>query len=169
MLMKIFLWLMLIVLLIIAYALIESEIKHRITFGEWSWHRAKPTERIERNVYYLVDTENADRVKRYYKEDLVENDEYYLSAKELKENYDHERVWKYEPVKIPFKIEGNNVFTEIEGDWFKIGRLKKGADLDGELTCYFYVKEYKYVTEDSIEKEKDDDFFGIEVKKRIAL
>lgn len=138
-------------------------------FNLFKKKKEEPRTRIIRNVNYLTYTENADRVKKYYKNELVENDEYYQSAKELKEYYDHERVWKYEPVEIPIKIDGRNVYTEIEDEWFKIGRLRKDADLDGELTGYFYVCEYKYVTEDSVEKEKDDDYFGIEVKKVVTL
>lgn len=129
----------------------------------------KPKTRTILNVYYLADTENEKRVRKYYNQDLEENDEYFQSAKELKEYYDHEKVWKYEPVEIPFKLEGRDVYTEIEDEWFKIGRLKKAADIDGKLTCYFYVNEYKYVTEDSVEKEKGDDYFGVEVKKTVTL
>lgn len=130
----------------------------------------EPRQRTMLNTYYLVDTENADRVRKYYTEDLVERDEYYQSAKELKEYYDHEKVWKYEPVEIPFKLEGRDVYTNIEDEWFKIGRVKKTANMNGEVVaCYFYVKEYKYVTEDYVEKEKGDDFFGIEVKTTITL
>ena len=66
-------------------------------------------------------------------------------------------------------MEGKEVYTDLDGEWIRIGRLKKTADIDGKLTCYFYVKEYKYVTEDSVEKEKGDDFFGIEVIKTIVL
>lgn len=129
----------------------------------------KPRVRHITDVVYLIDTENEKRVRKYYNEELVENDEYYQSAKELKEYYDHERVWKYEPVEIPFKMEGQEVYTELDGEWVRIGKVKKNADLGGKLTCYFYVKEYKYVTEDSVEKEKSDDYFGIEVKKTITL
>lgn len=129
----------------------------------------KPTKRIVREVNYLVDKENVDRVRKYYADEIEENDEYFESAKELREMYDHEKVWKYLPCEVPFKFEGKDVYTQIEDDWVKIGRVKKTADLDGELTCYLYVNEYKYVTEDSIEKDKGDDYFGIEVKKVIML
>ena len=129
----------------------------------------KPRIRHITDVVYLIDTENEKRVRKYYNEELVENDEYYQSAKELKEYYDHERVWKYEPVEIPFKMEGQEVYTELDGEWIRIGKVKKNADLDGKLTCYLYVKEYKYVTEDTVEKEKGDDYFGIEVEKTVTL
>lgn len=138
-------------------------------FSLFKKKETKPKTRTVTNIYYLVDTENAERVRKYYRQDLEENDEYFQSAKELKEYYDHEKVWKYEPFEIPFKLEGRDVYTNIEDEWFKIGRLKKTADIEGKLTCYYYVNEYKYVTEDSVEKEKDEDYFGIEVTKTITL
>lgn len=137
-------------------------------FSLFKKKETKPKIRTVTNIYYLVDTENAERVRKYYRQDLEENDEYFQSAKELKEYYDHEKVWKYEPFEIPFKLEGRDVYTNIEDEWFKIGRLKKTADIEGKLTCYYYVNEYKYVTEDSVEKEKDEDYFGIEVKKQVT-
>lgn len=137
-------------------------------FSLFKKKETKPKTRTVTNIYYLVDTENAERVRKYYRQDLEENDEYFQSAKELKEYYDHEKVWKYEPFEIPFKLEGRDVYTNIEDEWFKIGRLKKTADIEGKLTCYYYVNEYKYVTEDSVEKEKDEDYFGIEVKKQVT-
>lgn len=137
-------------------------------FSLFKKKETKPKISIVTNICYLVDTENAERVRKHYRQDLEENDEYFQSAKELKEYYDHEKVWKYEPFEIPFKLEGRDVYTNIEDEWFKIGRLKKTADIEGKLTCYYYVNEYKYVTEDSVEKEKDDDYFGIEVKKQVT-
>lgn len=127
----------------------------------------KPRYSITTDLFYLVDTENADRVMKFYKEDLIENDEYYRTAKELKEDYDHEKVWKYEPLEIPFRLEGREVYAQLDDEWVKVGRLKKTADIEGgELKLYLYVNEYKYVTEDSIEKENGDHYFGIECIKK---
>lgn len=116
-------------------------------------------------INYLVDTENADRVLDFYKEDMEESEEYYRTAKELKEDYDNEKVWKYEPIEIPFKLEEKEVYAQLDDEWVKVGRLKKTADLNGELKLYLYVNEYKYVTEDSVEKEKGDHYFGIECRR----
>lgn len=127
----------------------------------------EPRYSITTDLYYLADTENADRIFKYYREDLEENDEYNRSAKELKEDYDHEKVWKYEPLELPFKLEGREVYTELDGEWVKVGRLKKTADIEGgELKLYLYPNEYKYVTEDEIEKEKGEHYFGIECRKK---
>lgn len=170
-------WIAIVVMILSAFSMLYTKItgnkpnqpKTTESKAEQPKTNEKPKTRTTMNIYYLVDTENAERVRKYYNQDLEEDDEYFQSAKELKESYDHEKVWKYEPVEIPFKLEGRDVYTEIEDEWFKIGRLKKTADIDGKLTCYFYVNEYKYVTEDSVEKEKGDDYFGIEVIKTIVL
>lgn len=114
---------------------------------------------------YLLDTEHAKEFFDYYKEELEENDDYHLPAKDLKEDFEGEKVWKYEPLKLPFRIEEREVYSQLDGEWVRVGRLKREADLDGDLTLYFYVNEYKYVTEDSIDKEKGDHYFGIECRR----
>lgn len=129
----------------------------------------KPLVRTITEINYLADTENADKIYKLIKDDLNENDEYTESAKYLKENYDHEKVYKYEPYELPFEIKGKQVFAEVNGEWYKVGRLKRNADLDGLQVLFLYVNEYKYVTEDSIEREKGDHYFGIEVTKTVTL
>lgn len=129
----------------------------------------KPRVRTITDINYLVDIENEDKIFKLVKDDLDENDEYSESAKYLKENYDHEKVYKYEPYELPFKIEDKYVFAQVGDKWYKVGRLKKTADLDGRLTLYLYPNEYKYVTEDSVEKDKGSHYFGIEVEKTITL
>ena len=127
----------------------------------------RPRYSITTDIYYLVDTENADRVYKYHREDLEENEDYFQSAKELREWYDNEKVWKYDPLELPYKLEGREVFTQLDDEWVKVGRLKKTADIEGgELKLYLYPNEYKYVTEDSIEKEKGEHYFGIECRKK---
>jgi len=130
---------------------------------------SKPLVRTITEVNYLVDTENADKIYKLIKDDLEENPEYSNSAKELREYYDHEKVWKYYPYELAFKIEGKEVFAEVNDTWYRVGRLKRNADLNGNHVLCFYANEYKYVTEDSIEKEKGDHYFGIEVTKTVTL
>jgi len=129
----------------------------------------KPRKAVITEVNYLVDTENADKIYKLIKDDLEENPEYSNSAKELREYYDHEKVWKYYPYELAFKIEGKEVFAEVNDTWYRVGRLKRNADLNGNHVLCFYANEYKYVTEDSIEREKGDHYFGIEVTKTITL
>lgn len=138
-------------------------------FNLFKRKKEEPRKAVITEVNYLVDTENADKIYKLIKDDLNENDEYNESAKYLKENYDHEKVYKYEPYELPFKIENKYVFAQVGDKWYKVGRLKKTADLDGRLTLYLYPNEYKYVTEDSVEKDKGSHYFGIEVEKTITL
>lgn len=117
--------------------------------------------------HWVIDTQNADKFLKAYKQDLEENDDYYLSAKELREDYEGEKVYKYEPLELPLKLEGKDVYSYIdEGEWIKVGRLKKNADIDGKLTLRLFPNTYKYVG-DTIEKETEDSYFGIEVKRNI--
>ena len=129
----------------------------------------KPLVRTITEINYLADTENTDIIYKLIKDDLEENPEYSNSTKELREYYDHEKVWKYYPYELAFKIEGKEVFAEVNNTWYRVGRLKRNADLNGNHVLCFYANEYKYVTEDSIEKEKGDHYFGIEVTKTITL
>ncbi len=138
----------------------------------------KETERLEKErilaamprysteTYWVVDCDCADKYLKYYKDELEENDEYNLSAKELKEDYMDEKVYKYEPLELPLRMEGLDVYSQRD-EWEKIGRLKKTSDLEGELTLKLYPNTYKYVSEDGIERETDESYFGVTVRKRI--
>ena len=138
-------------------------------FNPFKKKEEKPRVRTITDINYLVEIENEDKIFKLVKDDLDENDEYSESAKYLKENYDHEKVYKYEPYELPFKIENKYVFAQVEDKWYKVGRLKKTANLEGELTLYLYPNEYKYVTEDAVEKDKGSHYFGIETKTTITL
>lgn len=116
-------------------------------------------------TYWLVDTQHADEFFKAYEEDLVENDDYDLSAKELKEDYEGEKVYRFEPLELPVRMENRDVYSCIEDKWMKIGRVKKTADLNGKITLYLYPNIYKKVWKDEIEKVSDDSYFGIDVTK----
>ena len=166
----IFTILLLLVLFIFAIAFIPPAIKYKRLTGRWSWQKApEPKYRTETVINYLADTENADRFYKYYQTDLEENDEYNRTARELKEDYDYEKVWRYEPFELPYRLEGSDVYSQLGDEWLKVGRLKKNADLNGKTKLYFYVNEYKYVTEDGIEREKGDHYFGIETKREVEI
>lgn len=129
----------------------------------------KPKFRTIAKINYLADTENADRFLKAYMQDLEENYEYHLSAKELKEDFENEKVYKYLPFELPHRLEGDYVFAPIEEEWYRVGRLKKNAVLDGKLTLYLFPNIYKYVTEDNIDKETDESYFGIESVKTVPI
>ena len=147
-----------------AFSLITNISEKRRLKKVEEWRRSLP--KYETKINWFAESEYADKFLKAYRNELEENEDYNLSAKELKEYYDEEKVYKYEPLKLPMKIEDLDVYSYIdEDDWIRIGRLKKNADLDGELTLYLYPNTYKYVTEDNIEKETEDSYFGVEVKR----
>ena len=118
-------------------------------------------------ISYLNDAKNEDRFVKAYKPEFEENDDYHLSAKELKEDYADEKVYRYMPYELPYKIQDQVVYSQIGDEWLEVGKLKKGVKLDDFATFYLYPNEYKYVTEDSVEKENDGAYFGFYYKKPI--
>ena len=160
-----------IALIIVAFVTIKSDIEQKRIkkrdeelLKKWE---AKP--KTETFYNWVVDTENANKFVKAYREDLVENDDYYLSKKELLENsYEGTKVYKYEPLDLPLKLEGKDVYSYIDEDeWIKVGRLKKNAVIDGKLTLRLFVNQYKRVGYDSMEKDSGDAYFGVECIKTI--
>lgn len=129
--------------------------------------KEEPRVRTITETYWLVDTQHADEFFKAYEEDLVENDDYDLSAKELKEDYEGDKVYRFEPLELPVRMENRDVYSCIDDKWMKIGRVKKTADLNGKITLYLYPNIYKKVWKDEIEKVSDDSYFGIDVTKTV--
>ena len=130
--------------------------------------KEEPRVRTITETYWLVDTQHANEFFKAYEEDLVENDDYDLSAKELKEDYEGEKVYRFEPLELPVRMENRDVYSCLEDKWMKIGRVKKTADLNGKITLYLYPNIYKKVWKDEIEKVSDDSYFGIDVTKIVS-
>ena len=126
-------------------------------------------ETIITETVYPVDQENADRFFRFYKEDFDENDEYDLSAKELKEDYEGEKVYRHYPYQLDYKIEDRQVFAKLDDEWVHVARLKKTQSIPEDAIFFLYPNVYKYVTEDEISKETGDPFFGFEYKKKVGI
>lgn len=132
--------------------------------------KVAPKYRTETNTYWVVDCDCAEKYLRFYRDELEENDDYNLSAKELKEDFCDEKVYKFEPLELPLKMEGLDVYSyREENEWEKIGRLKKTSDINGELELYLYPNIFKYVTEEGISKETDESYFGVTVTKKVML
>lgn len=130
--------------------------------------RIEPLPRYETKTYWVVDCDVADKYVRFYKEDLEENDDYNLTAKELKEYYTDEKVYKYEPLELPLKMEGLDVYSYRDIDeWERIGRLKKTSKTDGEMVLNLYPNIYKYVTEEGVSRETDESYFGVTVTRKV--
>lgn len=122
-------------------------------------------------MVYPFDQEHEEEFFKAYKRDFNTTDEYTLPAKELKEYHDGEKVYKYYPYEIPFKIEGNEVYSYIkEEQWIKVGELTdKDAEKVNTHTSYLKIFQniYKDVWDGEITKEEDDPFFAITVKVKM--
>lgn len=129
--------------------------------------KQKPIVKTVSTTNWVIDCDCADKYFKYYRDELEENSDYLLSAKELKEDFEGEKVYKYYPLEVPLQMDGLNVYSKTDGEWEKIGRLKKTATIDGKLTLNLYPNIYKYVREDGIEKESEDHYFGVESTKTI--
>lgn len=126
----------------------------------------------EYDTIYLADTD-PDVEQKFFKEcreNFEENIDYDLSAKELKEDYLGERVYRYEPYEdLPVKIEGDQVYSTYDDEnWIKIGRIKKTdlKKLEGaQVDLVFYPMVWKYPTKDEILKESGDPYFSLNLKR----
>lgn len=118
-------------------------------------------------MVYPDDQERVEDFVKCYKKDFSKTDWYTMSAKELKEYHEGERVYKYYPLNVNYKIEGNDVLAELKGEYVKIGTL---TDEQIEyINSHFsrlniYMNEYKDV-EDTIEHYEGDPFFGFFTKE----
>ena len=118
-------------------------------------------------MVYPDDQERVEDFVKYYKRDFNTDETYQLSAKELKEDHEGERIYKYYPFKVNYRIEGNNVLAELKGEYVKIGTV---TDEQIEyINSHFsrlniYMDEYKEV-DDTIEHYEGDPFFGFFTKE----
>ena len=119
-------------------------------------------------IVYLNDQENADRFFRFYKDDFYENDDFDLSARDLKDSYYCEKVYKYDRFELPYKIEGGVVYSMLD-DWVKVGTIKR--KIPEGSAFYLFPNIYKYVGNDSVEKVSGDHYFGFEIeyKKKVGI
>ena len=105
----------------------------------------------------------------FYKKDLNTTNNYSLTIKELKEYYEGESVYKYYPYSLPFKIEGNEVYSYMKKDeWILIGKVRDNDMQFLERSKYqqlfFYPNIYKEVSEDGVEKYEDEPFFNLKIR-----
>ena len=132
----------------------------------------KPTEskKLTYDEYlWLQDTEEiGNKFYNAYKEDLEENDDYFMTKKEiLDEYYSGDKIYKYEPFSLPYKVEDGKVYSYIkEDEWLYVGSLKK-RDLAKYLRSkkaelYLMPNFFKKVfSDDSVETDHGDTYFGM--------
>ena len=144
----------------------------RPDFSTNSWVSTKPTPKPTSYTEYLwlQDTEEiGNKFFNAYKEDLEENDDYHMTKKEiLDEYYDGDKIYKYEPFSVPFKVEGNKVYSFIkENEWICVGTIKKREIAKYEQSTHTDLQlmpnYFKKVEDDSVEADHGDSYFGLEV------
>lgn len=157
-------------LVISAFIMIKTH--RQLKKSETNRNTTPITHRYEYETLYLFDSGAENKFFNFYKDELEENDEYNLTAKELKEDYMDEKVWKYAPYDLPFRTEGDEVYSVLNDEWVRIGKIKS-RDVskleEGEVTLALYPKIYKYVTEEGIQRESDTPYFALTVKRKIEL
>ena len=107
---------------------------------------------------------------RAYKEDLDENSEYFQTKREILDGYydSGEKIYKFEPLSIPFKIEEDKVYSYIDEDkWILLGTLKK-KDMKKlaratKTELFLMANYYKKVYTNDVVTDSGDSYFGVEV------
>ena len=137
---------------------------------------AEPQKKIITKYLWLIDEEGiGNKFFHAYKDDLSENDEYSQTKKEIMDGYydNGEKIYKYEPFELPFKIDDDKVYSYIDEDkWIPVGTLKKSdkgkLKRSTETELYLMPNYYKRVIYDDIETEHGDAYFGLEVTLEVT-
>lgn len=131
--------------------------------------QAKPKRKVYRTVrtimIYPDDQERAEDFMRCYKPNKT--DWYTLTKKELIEDHNGEKVYKYYPANVPHKFEDNEVLSKLKGEWVRIGTVteeEKQEIIDNHGMLTLFGGTYKEVYDD-VEIIEDDPFFGFKVQK----
>lgn len=137
----------------------------------------KTTEKPKRKYDYeyrtvrLKEQEYETSFFRFYKEDFNENDDYTLTKKELIEEHEGERIYRYYPLQIPFKLDGTDVYSYTkEEEWRKVGVITEHeAKLVNNNTSWLqlYGGSYKQIYDDEVEIDTRDPFFGFLIKEKV--
>ena len=121
--------------------------------------------------YYKIN----DKIFKILKDDLIENDDYFLSNKKIIEDDDGYKIFKYDEYNIYDGIvfENKSIYLTIDDETFYIGdvldddyRLLQNAK-DSHLI--FYPGEYKAVEYDEVIKDSIGNYFhlSILIKKEV--
>ena len=119
---------------------------------------------------WLMDTEDiGNKFVKAYKEDLEENDDYHMTKKEILDEYfDGDKIYKYEPFSLPFKVEDGKVYSYIEDEkWMYVGSIKKREiakyEQSKKTELYLMPNYFKKVNDETVEADSGDSYFGLEV------
>jgi len=165
-------WVIMGYLCFLAYSLISKVTKKTKTAPIRTELKAEEPARPKKIQEYLwlMDTEDiGNKFVRAYKEDLEENDDYHMTKKEILDEYfDGDKIYKYEPFSLPFKVEERKVFSQLEdGEWTFVGNIKK-RDMEKyeksiRAELYLMPNYFKKVNDETVEADSGDSYFGLEV------
>lgn len=148
-----------VIVLIVAYALLMPEIKHKRTFGKWSWEKSKV--KFKTIEVPVLKPQHADELILKYDEQFVENDDYRFKRARMKNEHYGEKVYRYSPAYLPVKVEGHDVYSKLD-DWVKVGEIEE--EINGKPSLLLYINEYKDVKNIEVRKVKGDPFYVLKVK-----
>lgn len=135
--------------------------------------KSKPTEPVKpkpvtnTGMIYPSDQQHAEEFLDAYKKDLNKTDWYTLTAKELKEDFEGEKVYKYYPYKLDYELRGCDVYAPLKKEMVKIGTVteEQAEIIQKEYgSLRFFANIYKEVY-DTVEIIEDDPLFGFYVRK----
>lgn len=162
------------IFLLIGSFLKKKQIKPDFSTNTWVSTKPiveDPKPKTIQEYLWLMDTEDiGNKFFRAYKEDLDENDDYHMTKKEILDEYYYgDKIYKYEPFSLPFKVEDRKVFSQLEdGEWTFVGNIKKRdiekyeKSIKSEL--YLMPNYFKKVIDvETVEADSGDSYFGLEV------
>ena len=140
-------------------------------FSTNTWKTKEPARpKTYQDYLWLNDSEEqANRFFKAFKDELQDNDDYHMTKKEILEDYDvGDKIYKYEPFSLPYKVEDGKVYSYIEDEeWICVGSLKKRdmAKLEQSIKTELCLMPnyYKKVYSDEIETDQGDSYFGLSV------
>ena len=151
---------------------IFAKLQIKPDFSTNTWVSTKPIERPKTYTEYLwlMDTEDiGNKFFRAFREDLEETDEYHMTKKEILDEYfDGDKIYKYEPYSLPFKVEDGKVYSYIEEDkWIYVGSIKRKEiakyEQSTKTDLQLMPNYFKKVNDETIESDHGDAYFGLEV------
>lgn len=127
----------------------------------------KPKPVTNTGMIYPSDQQYAEEFFNAYKKDLNKTDWYTLTAKELKEDFEGEKVYKYYPYKLDYELRGCDVYAPLKKEMVKIGTVteEQAKIIQKDYgSLRFFANIYKEVY-DTVEIIEDDPLFGFYVRK----